>query len=252
MREKLIEQRKKKIKKWFYIFLTVVIFGLILFARFFIPSYFKNLSVFSLKNIVIEPADYSSFIKDYISLPEKTNILSINMSEIYSRIKKIYFVEDCVIEKHLPDTLIIRLKIRNPWVVVVDERSAAIMDRNGYFLPLVKDFKGWVVEGIKPESAGARLEEQEKLMILKEIEQWYNYYGVAGLFKIDAISLLDLDRIELKSEDKRIYIRGTEIDKQLAVAKEVLNGCKKNNLLFEYVDVRFKDPYIKEKEYQKQ
>ncbi|MCM8821870.1 MAG: FtsQ-type POTRA domain-containing protein [Candidatus Omnitrophica bacterium] len=252
MREKLIEQRKKKIKRWFYIFLTVAIFGSILFARFFIPSYFKNLSVFSLKNIAIEPADYSSFIKDYISLPEKISIFSIDMAEIYSKIKKIYFVEDCVIEKHLPDALIIRLKIRTPWVVVADEKSAAMMDRNGYFLPLVEDFKGWVVEGIKPESAGNRSEEQEKLAVLKEIEQWYNYYGIANLFKIETVSIFDFDRIELTSEDKSIYIRGTEIDKQLAMAKDVLSGCKKNNLPFEYIDVRFKDPYVKEKESQKQ
>ncbi|MCM8815660.1 MAG: hypothetical protein NC931_06770 [Candidatus Omnitrophica bacterium] len=246
MREKLIEQRKKKIKRLFRILLIAVAFGLILFARFLVPSYFKELSIFSLKNIIIEPADYASFVKDYISLPEKTSILSIDMSDVYLKIKKIYFVEDCVIEKNFPDTLIIKLKIRTPWVIAVDEKSAAIMDRNGYFLPLVENFKGWVVEGIKPESAGVRSKEQEKLTVLKEIEQWYNYYGITSLFKIDAISISDFDRIELKSGDKSIYIRGTQINKQLEVAKDVLLACKKNNLNFEYIDVRFKDPYVKE------
>jgi len=247
MREKLIYQRKKKIRKWLYLFLMISIIVLVFFAKLFLPGFFKSLSIFNLKNVIIEPTDYASIVLDYISLPEGVNVLSINMPEIYSRIRQLYFVEDCFIEKHLPDTLLIRLKIRKPWVLIVDSETIVTMDRNGYFLPAGENFVGWVVEGIKAGSTGERSLEQGKIDVLKEIEQWYNYYRIASIFKIDKISLGDLDKIELKSWQESIYIHSEEIEKQMAVAKEVLSDCRKNNFPLEYIDVRFKEPYIKER-----
>lgn len=247
MREKLTQQKRKRIRRYLYLFFLVAGVCLLIYARFFLPQLLKNISLFSLKNIVIEPPGYASFLKEYISIPENTSLFSIDMQEIYSRLRQIYFVEDCTIEKHLPDTLLIRIKIRSPWLLVVDERSASLMDRNGYFLPLDENFKGWNVEGIKVGSVGTRTDQQEKLSILKEIEQWYNYYGIGNMFEVDTISIKDLNKIELKSGDRSIYIQSQEIGKQLDIAKQILSSCEKNNFLFEYIDVRFKQPYVKER-----
>ncbi|MCX7705036.1 MAG: FtsQ-type POTRA domain-containing protein [bacterium] len=247
MREKLIEEKKKRIKKWLYIFLLLIIICLIISARILLPRLFVNISLFSLKNVIIEPSNYGSFLREYLSIPEGISLFSIDMAEIYSKLKQIYFVDDCRIEKHLPDTLVIKVKIRSPWVVIVDGNSSAIMDRNGYFLPFDENFNGWIVEGIKIETVGKKSTEKDKVEILKDIEQWYNYYGVGNLFRIDSVSLKDLDKIELKSGDRTIYIYKEEINKQLEVAKKVLYSCGKNNFPFEYIDVRFKEPYVKEK-----
>lgn len=248
MREKLIEQKKKRIKKVFLIIIIVFLLGVIVFARILLPNFLKTFSLFSLKNIVIEPNEYASLIKGYISLPEGTSLLTVDMSGIYSKIKQIYFIEDCFIEKHFPDTLFIKLKIRTPWVVVVDSTTALLMDRNGYFLPLQENFKGWAVDGIKLKKAGEKTDEEERVLVLKEIEQWYNYYGIHSLFAIDSISLIDLDKIVLKASDEVMFIHREDIEKQMAIAKEVLKSCRKNSVNFEYLDLRFKEPYIKEKE----
>lgn len=252
MREKLIEEKKKRIRKWMYVFSILTGLFLIIFARFSIPQWLKSLSLFSLKNVIVEPVDYTSFLKEYISLPEGISLFAIDMAGIYSQLKQIYFVEDCMIEKHFPDTLIIRLKIRSPWVLVVDENSSAIIDRNGYFLGMDMDFKGWIVEGIRIQAIGSRTDDQGKIAVLKEIEQWYNYYGIGNLFRVDKISLKDSDKIELRSQDMSIYIHKEGIDRQLETAKEVLSNCKKNNFSFEYIDVRFKEPYVKERTVQEQ
>ncbi|MCM8817489.1 MAG: FtsQ-type POTRA domain-containing protein [Candidatus Omnitrophica bacterium] len=251
MREKLIEEKKKKIRKYMYFFILLLVCCLIIFAKIVVPRWFKNLSIFSLKNVVIEPSDYASFLKEYLSLPEGVSLFKIDMAEIYSQLKQVYFVEDCKIEKHLPDTLVIKLKIRTPWVIITDDGSHAIIDRNGYFLAPVENFIGWNIEGIKVQPVGTMTDEKEKIEVLKEIEQWYNYYGIGNSFKVDKISLKDLDKIQLMSGDTSIYIHKEGIDKQLETAKKVLDICDKNNFSFEYIDVRFKEPYIKEKQLKK-
>ncbi len=247
MRQKLIEEKRRKIRRWLSGIGIILSIGIIIYLRIFTPLWFKKLTVFSVKNIIVEPSTHSSFIKTYISIPDSANILSLNLEEIYSKIKQVYFVEDCFIEKHLPDTLFIRLKIRTPWVVVSDANNAVIMDRQGFFLPLQGNFKLWNIIGMLPGEIGRKTAEPEKLNILKEIEQWYNYYGIAGIFPLDTISIGDTDRIELKNASGCIYIRGDGIRRQMKVAKDVLSICKKNNFPFEYIDVRFEQPYVKKK-----
>ncbi len=132
-------------------------------------------------------------------------------------------------------------------MIVIDSRSAALMDRNGFFLPLFENFRGWVIEGMSVGEIGKRTVEIAKLNMLKEIEQWYNYYGLANLFKIDSVSMKDLDRIELRSGEQIIYIHTEQIQAKLEMAKKVLSAAKKNNIQFEYLDLRFNDPYLKEK-----
>lgn len=247
MREKLIEEKKRKIKRWFYGIGIFLFIGVIICLRIFVPLWFKNLSIFSVKNIVVEPPTHSAFIKTYLSIPDSTNILSLNLEEIYSKIKQIYFIEDCFIEKHLPDTLFIQIKIRTCWVIISDANSIVIMDRQGFFLPFQENFKGWNIVGMIPGKIGSQTTESEKLSILKEIEQWYNYYGIARIFPVEMVSLENTDKIELKGSEGCIYIRGDEIRRQFEVIKELLISCRTNNFLFEYIDVRFEQPYIKEK-----
>lgn len=106
---------------------------IIICLRCFLPLWFKQLSIFKVKNIIVEPQIHSSFIRTYISIPESTCILYLDLEDIYKKIKQIYFIEDCSIEKHLPDTIFIKLKTRTPWVVVSDAKRAVIMDRQGFF-----------------------------------------------------------------------------------------------------------------------
>jgi len=246
MREKLREAKRKRIKKWLYGVGIALIIVMGFYLKMFLPLWCKKASLFSVKSIIVEPQNQSSFIKTYISIPESTSILSLNLEEIYKKIRQIYFIEDCFIEKHLPDTLFIKLKIRSPWVVVADSKNMVAMDRQGIFLPVEENFKTWNIVGMFPGKIGNQTVELEKLNILKEIEQWYNYYDIVQVFPVETIFIQDINKIELKGLKGCLYIRGDEIRKQLETAKQVIETCKKNNFLFEYIDVRFEQPYVKE------
>ena len=78
--------------------------------------------------------------------------------------------------------IFIKLKARTPWVVVSDAKRAVIMDRQGFFLPLQENFRAWNIVGMDPGEIGKQTTEIEKLNILKEIEQWYNYYEIDNIF----------------------------------------------------------------------
>ena len=248
MREKLIEAKRKRIKRWLAGFVVLLFVCIVIYLRFFLPSWFKQLSFFKVKNIVVEPQAHSSFIKAYISIPESTSILYLDLGDIYKKIKQVYFIEDCSIEKHLPDTIFIKLKVRTPWVVVSDAKRAVLMDKQGFFLPLQENFRAWNIVGMDPGEIGKQTTEIEKLNILKEIEQWYNYYGIGNIFSVNTILIEDIDRIILTNSEGCVYIRGDGIQSQIETLKKVLVNCKKNNFQFEYIDMRFDQPYVKNKD----
>lgn len=248
MREKLIEEKRKRIKRWLSGFIILLVICIIICLRCFLPLWFKQLSIFKVKNIIVEPQIHSSFIRTYISIPESTCILYLDLEDIYKKIKQIYFIEDCSIEKHLPDTIFIKLKARTPWVVVSDAKRAVIMDRQGFFLPLQENFRAWNIVGMDPGEIGKQTTEIEKLNILKEIEQWYNYYGIGNIFSVNTILIEDIDRIILTNSEGCVYIRGDGIQSQIETLKKVLVNCKKNNFQFEYIDMRFDQPYVKNKD----
>ena len=248
MREKLREEKRRKLRKILVVIVLFCVIGLAIFSGIAVPKWFKGLQLFTIREIEVEPPGFKSFIAGYLAIAENENILFLDMNGIYSRLREIYFIEDCFVEKKLPDTLMIRLKIRKPWVMVQQGGNVSLMDRRGYFLPLQENFFGWTVEGIPVGETGVQTPDQDKVRILEDIEKWYNYFDFQNTFRVDRVSFSDPDKIVLSGDKGGVYLQPDDLENEFATAKKVIKSCEKNNFPFEYVDVRFQEPYVRKKE----
>jgi cell division septal protein FtsQ len=248
MREKLREARKKKILKVLIITGAVLLLACLVYLRFALPRWFGTMQMFRIANIVVEPASYHDFVVGYLALGPDANMLTLDMASLYEKLRKVYFIESCIIEKHLPDTLEVRLKVRNPWVALASDDHLQLMDRQGYFLPYEDGFSGWIVEGIASGEPGERSKEDDKIRILGEIEKWYNYFGIGNFFPVTKVSLTDIEKIELSGENATIYLHPDGLERRFEKIRTVLDTFTRNRISFEYIDMRFDAPYVKRRE----
>lgn len=248
MREKLKQEKIKKFKRIFYIFISVIIISLIIFLRITVPRYFRHQTIFKIKKIIVEPPSYQTLISSYIGDVTSKNILFLNFNPIYNSIKKCYFVEGCEIKKILPDTLLISLKLRIPLFEIVDGEKYVLMDKNGYFLPFYSNFSGWVIKGMQTGSIGEKTTDTEKLNILLKMERWYNYYNIESLFPVEMISLKNLEKIKMTGPMGQVFFYPENFKQKFKQLQIMLETCKHKNIPFKYIDLRFNQPYVGEKE----
>ncbi len=248
MRERLRQEKVKKVKKIIFLSIFVLLISFVVFLRIEIPRYLHKQNVFRIKRLVVEPAAYQALMSAYIGNVISKNIIFLNLNPIYKSIKKCYFIENCEIEKRLPDTLIIKLKPRIPLFRIVGNKRSVLMDDDGYFLPLEENFNGWTVKGMQIGKIGEKSTDTEKLKILLKIEQWYNYYNIGDLFPVDEISLENLDKIKMIGQTGSVFLYPYQLKQKFQQLQIVLETCKKEDFQFEYIDLRFNQPYVKKKE----
>ncbi|MCL5408673.1 MAG: hypothetical protein M1135_01440 [Candidatus Omnitrophica bacterium] len=248
MRERLKQERIKKLKRAFFIFISLAGIFLLVFLRIMVPKYFHHLSIFKVRKIVVEPAVYQPLMSAYVGNVMSENILFLDLNPIYNTIKKCYFVENCSLKKILPGTLLINLSLRIPLFEVIDGDKFALMDKDGYFLPFDSNFKGWVVKGMQVGSIGEKSTDDEKLKILLKIERWYNYYNIGNLFQADTVSLENLEKIKMSGREGDVFLYPKNFKRKFEQLQIVLETCKKENFPFKYIDLRFNQPYVEKKQ----
>jgi cell division septal protein FtsQ len=249
MREKLKQEKIKKLKKILLIFVSAIVIFLVVFLKITIPKYFRHQSVFKIKKIVVEPSNYQALISTYIGNIISQNSLFLNLTPIYKNIKKCYFVENCKIEKILPDKLLINLKLRIPLFEIVNGKKDVLMDKNGYFLPFYPGFNGWIIKGMQTGSIGEKTTDTQSLKILLEILRWYNYYNIGNLFPVKIVSFKNFSKIKLEGENGSVFLYPEHFKEKFKQLQIVLETCKKENFPFTYIDLRFNQPYVEKKGY---
>jgi Na+/H+ antiporter NhaA len=90
-----------------------------------------------------------------------------------------------------------------------------------------------------------KVEEVDKINILKEIEKWYNYFNIGNFLKIKKIDISDINKIEISDGIKSIFFTRENIKIKMEKLLYVLKNLKND---YEYIDTRFKNFYIKLKE----
>lgn len=247
MREKLREERNRRVVRVLKIAAAVAIVAGAIMIRFYVPRLVGGLSVFDIRKIVVEPAGYETFVKQLLAVAPDESLLSFDMEKACSTVREIYFIEDCRIRKDLPSTLRVFLTIRKPWVTVRNGDRTMLMDRKGSFLPFEGVGTPWTIEGIPVGDAGSSSADKDVVRILADIEKWYNYFRIANLFPVDTLSFTDLERIGLRGVDGVVYLYPEDLERKFDQLRAVLETCRKEGIAWEYIDMRFTQPYVKKK-----
>ena len=240
------ERRKKKIKVFFIIFgIIFAIIGFIEIKRLLI-SYLWNLEIFKIKRIEVYPENLTPLLTGIIELERGTNLLFVDIKSIERRIKSLKTVEKCEVIKIFPSTLQINIYLRKPWVILKKRERSVTIDREGVIIPSVENKESyWQVEGI--EFGNGVVKEKDKIGILREIERWYNFFNIATLFKIKRVDMSNVEKIILDDGERKVYLYPSDLKKEFENLKIVIGECKKRDFKWEYIDMRFKNPYVKKK-----
>ena len=245
IKKRIFQRRIKKIKIIF-IFLSILF---ILFCFYYIERkiiiFLWNAEVFKIKEIKILPKEISPLIKELLELEKDKNLLFLDIEEIRSKILSIPEIEDCKIIKNFPSSLQIEIKLRVPWAILKTNQKEYLIDRNGVIINNKRDNVNLEIYGINVDETGNIIKEKEKIRILNEFYKWYNYYNIENFFKIKIIDISELNKIEISDGKRKIFFRNEPMKEKMEKLAFVLKNLKND---FEYIDIRFKDFYIKFRE----
>lgn len=240
------EKRKKKLK--FYLFICM--FFLLLWGIFTLKKvsqkFLFNLEVFKIKEIEIHPPKITPLITELIQIEKGTSLLFLDISELRNKILQIREVEDCEIRKIFPSKLSITIKLRKVWIGIKEGEKIYFVDKSGTVLQTNGKSENYlIVSGVKINKGVVVKKDFWKLEVLKKIEKWYNFYNLPGYFKIQSIEIVNKNRIILHGEKNFILLTSENIKEKIENLKIILQNFIKEEKKWRYIDLRFKEPYIK-------
>jgi cell division protein FtsQ len=118
------------------------IFFLSVFSLFFfivlwqIWFYIVSLPLWNLQEIIILNNDYipRNKISAQLSLPQEISILQINKKQLRRRLQLIPQIEDVSIKRHLPNTLLLDIRVKKPYIVMIIKEHTWLIDKHGDIL----------------------------------------------------------------------------------------------------------------------
>ena len=121
--------QKKSLMPW-HLVIKFALFSIVLIGLYYTFLSMKDsiAPVFTVRSVVVSGLDRlkREEIINMSGLGDSANLLTIDLSEIYDRIKKNHWVKDIKIRKELPDTIFIEVAERMP--------EARVEAKNGIFL----------------------------------------------------------------------------------------------------------------------
>ena len=243
-----IGKRKKRIKTiLFLIMLAGLLYG-IFHIKNIVIKFLWGLDGFTLKDVRIIPDNARTLVTQVIEIESGKNLLFLNIDELRDKILMIQEIDNCKVKKIYPDTLVIELEIRKPWMLVENRGNTFFIDKKGKVVyPIEENFVVFTkASSIDIETDGVTQQDLWKIEVLKDIEENYNRINLQKYIKPELIDLADSNNIAMYVEDgRKIILTKNNIGEKFEVLKIILEECLKNNQQWEYIDIRFQHPVVK-------
>lgn len=176
------------------------------------------------------------------------NIFNLNPNKLSSRLSQELLIKKVVILRHLPDKIIIEVEERTPFIITKWRGQIFGIDRDGVILPQPLNPSSFPeVKGIleKRPSLGERAKRKD-LEIVTEVQALFS--KTLPNFRTSSLDLSRKHKIVLFSNKKSIYISSENLANNLPLLATVLADLPQKGIEYEYIDLRFKDIYVKRKD----
>ncbi|HOL67598.1 MAG TPA: hypothetical protein PKX93_09105 [bacterium] len=250
-RKRLVRTRgERKVRRWQRLKLLAGSLSLILIVsscfivRKFWENYLRSLPFFTLEQISVTPPEYLGEVERIIQAEPTRNLLWMDLERLYRALMALPGAGEVKIQKRLPHGLDVFVSLRHAWIRILPED--VVIDRNGWQLPDRENSVSLLaVKGIGLENGRVRPADYSKIALLREVERWYNAYNLKVFFHWQEVDLTDINRIVLKSQEGEVYLCADQPRVKMYQLKQVLQGCARKQIKWQYVDMRFRDPYLK-------
>lgn len=201
-----------------------------------------NLEEIEVRGTSPEKIDY--LIKK-VNLKKGRNIFEINLDEISHQLSQELLIRKVVILRNLPNKIVIKVEERKPFIITKWDKQIFGIDRDGVILPEpYNSFSFIEVKGIlkrKPLLGG-----KIKMKEMKTITEIQNLFSqVLPHFQISSLDLSQKRKIILFSNKNYYYLSAENLANNLSLLPTLLADLSQKGIEYEYIDLRFKDIYVK-------
>ncbi len=242
------EQRKTRAKLRKILIFSIIFGTIILFffareecKRFLFSSAGLGIKEIEVKGLPKEKAD--SLIKR-ANIKKGQNIFNLNLNKLSSQLSQELLIKKVVILRHLPDSIIIEIEERTPFIITEWSGQIFGIDRDGVILseplgsPSFSKVKGILK---KRPFLGERIDTVD-IRIITEIQDLFS--KTLPHFQISSLDLSRKHKIILFSNESCFYISSENLANNLSRLPTVLADLSQKGVEYEYIDLRFKDIYV--------
>jgi len=248
LKQRAWQKRKKKIKIFLYTAGAAVALLLALNARRLLTVFLWDIKTFRIEEVRIVPYNARPLITGLLEIEAGKNMLFLDVDGLREQIAGIREVENCTVRKIYPSTVEINVTLRKPWIILENGTGTFYVDRTGKILLPPENPENLLrVTGISVSENSLDAGELWKLEVLKEIEKCYNLQNLQKHFSLESIRIVKPTDIVLNetASTRKILLVNEDITGKLEKLRAVLEECERDGTEWDYVDLRFENPYVK-------
>jgi cell division septal protein FtsQ len=182
------------------------------------------------------------------------NILTIDLKDIYDRLKKDRRIKEAVVTRTLPNQIAIDIKERREFIRlrVPGRAGIVVMDEEGYLLGAPRPDSDVVLfEDLRPEAAaqfsGERYHDWAMLRAILTIREVVGAEPLLRNKKISGIKIENMDRIAIVFEDGFLVRVGEDFRGDLNKFQMIRSALAGDIADLEYIDLRFENIVAKKR-----
>lgn len=242
------QKRKRRLKLFLYSALTAVFLFLLFNAKRLLTAMFWDVKTFRIENVRIAPGNAQTLITGLLQIETGKSLLFLDTDGLREQINNIREIENCTVRKIYPSTVEINVIMRKPWAVMETGTDAFFIDRTGkILLPPENTERLLRISGIDIKENAIAPSDLWKLEVLQELEKCYNLHNLRKYFNIKNIRIAGPTEIILNEAagTRKIILVNEDIPEKIENLRAVFEECERNATEWVYIDLRFKNPYVK-------
>jgi len=213
-------------------------------AKRFFSGRLAASDIFRITTLNVRPPEWQATLSQLLDLPGRNNLLSLDPDDLQRSLLSDPVVEKCRIRKIYPSTLDVEIEVRKAWVLLTD--YGCFIDRTGIVVPPPSPPETtWNIDGISIENGSVTPQNEEKVPVLRDIEKWYNAFNIAAFMTVTSVGFSEQNKIVLRDGSRQVFLEPRNLRVEFENLKIAMERCSRDNFPWEYIDVRFANPYVK-------
>jgi len=230
--------------------LTIVIISIL-------SGFLLSLPVWQISSVKVTGISYLPEAKmiSTAKIPQGENIFLIDLDEVRARFSKVIQINEIKIKRKLPSTIVIEIKERSPYAIVVIGGATFLVDEDGYIIASKSlsssiyrlDISKYpVIRGVNKKNLekGMRLDEKDRTFVRAALEMLSKFIDISAI----QIEVGDREDIVIYIEDILKVKIGTpaDIERKIKIIKAIRDSVQGKWTKLSFIDVRVPDsPVIK-------